>query len=249
MLTVEGLRAGYHGGTVLFGLSLTVAAGEVYGIVGHNGAGKTTLLHAIAGLVRAGEGRILLGERGVARTPTHRRALLGLGLVPQGRRVFGSLTVAEHLSVAARGGAWTRARVLDLLPRLGERLGHRGGQLSGGEQQMLAFARALLGQPKVLLLDEPTEGLVPALAKQIAETVAVLREEGIAVLVTAPGLDAVAGAADRIAVLTAGRLGPEHGGADVRADPGLVTKALALHASRTEPVAKGAAGNRPDEDA
>ncbi|GIG69966.1 ABC transporter ATP-binding protein [Phytomonospora endophytica] len=232
-LETTGLRAGYHGGTVLHGVDITVASGEVHALVGHNGAGKTTLVHALAGLVPATGGRVLLDGDDVTRHPTHRRARRGLALVPQGRRVFASLTVAEHLTLVKASGPWTPARVLDLFPQLAQRRGHRGAHLSGGEQQMLAFARALLAQPAVLLLDEPTEGLVPALAKQIAETVASVRDEGTAVLVTAPSLDSATSTADRVTVLTGGKTGVSADGDTVRADPGVIVAALALHGEAT----------------
>ncbi|MFC7466515.1 ABC transporter ATP-binding protein [Actinomadura keratinilytica] len=158
----------------------------MHAVVGHNGAGKTTLVHSVAGLMRPGSGTVRLGGRDVTGLPAHRIARAGIGLVPQGRRVFAGLTVAEHLRLSHRpppsGGAsrpsvWTPARVLELLPRLGERRGHRGASLSGGEQQMLALARALLASPSVLLLDEPTEGLAPALVQQVYDLVTTLAGE------------------------------------------------------------------------
>ncbi|MEV0646680.1 ABC transporter ATP-binding protein [Phytomonospora sp. NPDC050363] len=232
-LETTGLRAGYHGGTVLHGVDLTLARGEVHAVVGHNGAGKTTLVHALAGLVPARSGGVLLDGADVTRHATHHRARRGLALVPQGRRVFASLTVAEHLGLLKTRGPWTPARVLDLFPQLAARRGHKGAHLSGGEQQMLAFARALLAQPSVLLLDEPTEGLVPALAGQIAQTVASLRDEGMSVLVTAPSLDAATSTADRVTVLIGGRLGVSAPGETVRADPAVIVAALALHGEST----------------
>ncbi|HEY1177244.1 MAG TPA: ABC transporter ATP-binding protein [Phytomonospora sp.] len=232
-LETTDLHAGYHGGTVLHGVDFAVEAGQVHALVGHNGAGKTTLVHTIAGLVPATGGSVRLDGTDVTRHPTHRRARLGIALVPQGRRVFASLTVAEHLTLVKARGPWTPARVLDIFPQLAARRGHRGAHLSGGEQQMLAFARALLAQPAVLLLDEPTEGLVPALAMQIAETVAALRDDGMAVLVTAPSLDSATSTADRVTVLTGGRTGESADGDAVRADPSAVTGALALHGEST----------------
>ncbi|GLZ76760.1 ABC transporter ATP-binding protein [Actinorhabdospora filicis] len=226
MLTVSDLRAGYHGGEVLRGVSLTVTG--VHALLGHNGAGKTTFAHAVAGLLPLTSGSIDVDERPVERLAAHRRARLGLRLVPQGRRCFASLSVAEHLSLARRPGPWTAERVYEVFPGLAARRSHPGGKLSGGEQQMLALGRALVGQPRVLLLDEPAEGLVPALATAIADVVGVLRGEGVAVLVTAPAWDTVARVADEITVLTTGRVTAEFTGEEARAKPELVADALRL---------------------
>ncbi|MEV4138050.1 ATP-binding cassette domain-containing protein [Dactylosporangium sp. NPDC049742] len=181
-LTIEGLHAGYGGGTVLHGVDLTVPEGTALAVLGMNGAGKTTLVHTIAGLVKARSGSVRLGGTELARRPAHAIARAGVALVPQGRRVFASLTVAEHLTLSRRKGEWTRQRVLDLLPRLGERLTHKGNQLSGGEAQMLAIARALLTQPRLLLLDEPCEGLAVDLAARVRAVVAELTRTGLTVL-------------------------------------------------------------------
>ncbi|GAB3960553.1 hypothetical protein GCM10027614_82750 [Micromonospora vulcania] len=178
MLCVEQLSAGYAGGIVLHEVSLRVLPGSIQAVVGRNGAGKSTLVHTIAGLVRASSGRIEIDGVHVAGRQPHRIAQSGVGLVPQGRRVFSRLTVAEHLALAAApwraatpgGEGWTVARILELLPRLAARLRHRGCELSGGEQQMLAIARALLGQPRVLLLDEPCEGLSPTWRRAYASS-------------------------------------------------------------------------------
>jgi branched-chain amino acid transport system ATP-binding protein len=212
VLRIEDLRAGYRGGgTVLHGVSLEVAAGGVHAVVGANGAGKTTLIHTIAGLLRPASGRVRVDGRDVTAWPPHRRIRAGLGLVPQGRRVFAAVTVAEHLAIAYRRPAagragWDPGRVLELLPQLAARLRHRGELLSGGEQQMLAIARALLTQPRVLLLDEPTEGLAPALADQIRDLVGKLAADGTAILLAAPHPDLGVAVADRVTVLAAGRV-------------------------------------------
>ncbi|WP_327007707.1 ATP-binding cassette domain-containing protein [Dactylosporangium sp. NBC_01737] len=186
MLTVEHLSAGYGGGTVLHNLSLHLTAGQVCTVAGVNGAGKSTLVHTIAGLHQPTSGRIMLDGRDITRHSAACRARAGLGLVPQGRRVFATLTVAEHLTIAARPGPYTRDQILELFPALADRLGHRGSHLSGGEQQMLAIARALLTQPAVLLLDEPTEGLAASLAAHIDTTIPTLAAAGTAILRTAP---------------------------------------------------------------
>lgn len=241
MLELSGVSAGYHGGTVLHGVDLSVPAGSVHAVVGHNGAGKTTLVHTVAGLLRPSAGRVRLGGREVAGLPAHRIARAGIGLVPQGRRVFAGLTVAEHLRLAhrpPRSGAgrpspWTPARVLELLPRLGERRGHRGASLSGGEQQMLALARALLGSPSVLLLDEPTEGLAPALVEQVDALVSTLAGEGLAVLLVSPSPAQALRCADRLTVLTSGRATLGMDGEEACADPAALNAALELAPARS----------------
>ncbi|MCM2411070.1 ABC transporter ATP-binding protein [Streptomyces sp. RKAG290] len=237
MLELTGLTAGYHGGTVLHGLDLSVHAGTVHAVVGHNGAGKTTLVHTVAGLMRPGAGTVRLDGRDLTGQPAHRIARAGIGLVPQGRRVFAGLTVAEHLRLSyrpprrgdtTRPSVWTPARVLELLPRLGERRNNRGSALSGGEQQMLALARALLGSPSVLLLDEPTEGLAPVLVQQVHELVSTLAGEGIAVLLVSPSAVRAAECARTLTVLTSGRLTLRLDGASARADPTALNAALEL---------------------
>jgi branched-chain amino acid transport system ATP-binding protein len=202
MLSLRGVVAGYGGGRVLHGVDLAVPAGTVTAIVGPNGAGKTTLIHAVAGLVPVAAGTVELAGTLLSGRPAHRVARAGVALVPQGRRVFASLTVAEHFRVA--GGS--PDRVLQLFPRLGERLRHRGDQLSGGEQQMLAIARALLRRPRLLLLDEPCEGLAPDLAARIRALVGELAAEGTTVLLVEQDLDVVVEIADRVAVLDHGAL-------------------------------------------
>jgi branched-chain amino acid transport system ATP-binding protein len=230
VLRLEEVSAGYGGGTVLHRLTMAVRAGSVHAVVGHNGAGKTTLLHTVAGLQPASGGRILLSGRELTRQPAHQRARAGIGLVPQGRRVFASLTVAEHLRTAWRrtgpAGAWTPDRVLALLPQLAARRRHRGGQLSGGEQQMLAIARALLTQPRLLLLDEPTEGLAPNLAAEIERLIGQLAADGLTILLAAPQPALPLAVADEIAVLATGRLTQHLDRATLRARPDMLTAAL-----------------------
>ncbi|MFC6015878.1 ABC transporter ATP-binding protein [Plantactinospora solaniradicis] len=237
MLRVSGLFAGYDGGTVLHDVDLEVAAGRVQALVGRNGAGKSTLVHAIAGLLRPYRGVVSVDGRDLAGRPAHRVARAGVGLVPQGRRVFPRLTVAEHLSLAASvrrpdatrsGPNWTVPGVLELLPRLAERLRHRGNQLSGGEQQMLAIARALLTQPRVLLLDEPGEGLAPELAARVREVITGLATAGLSVLLVEQQLQHAVEVADRIAVLDYGRLVFADSTAAVRANPAPVEAVLSV---------------------
>lgn len=221
MLYINQLSSGHNGGTVIHSVNLTVPAGQVRALVGHNGAGKSTLLDTIAGLIRPSSGTVRVGDRDLTRLPAYLRNRAGIGYVPQGARVFASLTVAEHLGIAFRAtpGGWTPERVLRLLPHLVERRNHRGGQLSGGEKQMLALARALLTQPKALLLDEPTEGLSPVMVDVIRTAVVTLAAEGLAILLATPQPDFARSLAGHLTILTAGH----------------VTEELAIEALDTDP--------------
>ncbi|MDP3340741.1 ABC transporter ATP-binding protein [Frigidibacter sp.] len=209
MLQVRELEAGYGAVTVLRGLTLQAAPGEVLCVMGRNGAGKSTLMKAIMGLVPANAGEITLDGSRVSGLPAHEVPRLGIGYVPQGRRLFGDLTVAENIEIGLmtrRHGAATRERVLDLFPRLRERMGQVSRTLSGGEQQMLAIARALCIEPKVLLLDEPTEGLQPSMIALIRETVVALKATGVATVLVEQRVDAVLSVADRVAFVDHGRV-------------------------------------------
>lgn len=208
-LVVRGLTAGYAGSRVLDGVDLTVRPGEVVGLLGRNGVGKTTLLSTLVGWVRPSGGSIRLDGEELAGTATHAVARAGVAIVPQGRRVFAPLTVENNLKIAVpRGGArsWSVERVYELMPRLAERRRHRGDQLSGGEQQMLAVARALLLEPRLLLLDEPSDGLAPAVVDQVVEVISSLREEGLSVLLVEQDLHAAFKLSDRILVMQKGRI-------------------------------------------
>ncbi len=202
MLSIRGLVAGYGGGRVLHGIDLDVPSGTVTTVIGPNGAGKTTFVHAVAGLVAPAAGTVAFAGAVLSGRPAHRIARSGVALVPQGRRVFASLTVAEHLRLT--GGDSSAA--LSLFPELRRRLRHRGDQLSGGEQQMLAIARALLRRPRLLLLDEPCEGLAADVAGRVRALVRELARAGTTVLLVEQGHDAVPDLADQIAVLDHGRL-------------------------------------------
>jgi len=227
MLTLEGISAGYGEALVLRDLSLTVETGEILCLFGRNGAGKTTTLRAIMGLVPLSGGAVRLDGTDISSLPPHEVPKRGIGYVPQGRRLFTEMTVAENLEIGLMvrgGGAETRDWVLELFPRLRERLTQRAGTLSGGEQQMLATARALCIRPKVLLLDEPTEGLQPSMIEAIREVVARMRDEGVAVLLVEQRLDAVLSLADRVAFIEGGRNGATVAASELRADHELVMR-------------------------
>ncbi|MFC7477319.1 ABC transporter ATP-binding protein [Dankookia sp. GCM10030260] len=212
MLTVEDLAAGYGQSRVLSGIGLSVGAGEVVTLLGRNGMGKTTTVRAIMGLLPAAGGSLLGGRIGfdgaeVTGQPPHRIAQRGIGLVPEGRQVFPTLTVEENLTATARGTArWTLAAVYALFPRLAERRRNMGAQLSGGEQQMLAIGRALMTNPRLLILDEATEGLAPLIRAEIWAVLARLKAEGLAILLIDKNLGAVMRLADRHVVIEKGRV-------------------------------------------
>jgi len=227
ILAIAGLDAFYGEVQVLFGLDLALQRGEVLCLLGRNGAGKTTTLKAIMGLVRAAGGSIRLEGRDLAGLPAHEVPKAGIAYVPQGRRLFAEMTVAENIEIglmARKKGASVRDAVLDLFPLLRERLKQRSGTLSGGEQQMLAMARALCLEPKVLLLDEPTEGLMPSMIARIRETVAKLREQGVSTILVEQRVDAVLPVADRVAFIENGRNRETVAVEVLRADPSAVKR-------------------------
>jgi branched-chain amino acid transport system ATP-binding protein len=186
VLDILDIHTYYGDSHVLQGLTLRAEPGTVTAVLGRNGAGKTTLCRSLTGLTPARSGRILFDGVDTTRLAPHRIHETGISLVPQGRRIFTSLTVSENLAIAARqgrsGGAWSVDRVCALFPRLAERVHHRGGDLSGGEQQMLAIARALVANPLLLIMDEPTEGLAPSLVAEVGRLIGQLRQEGMSVL-------------------------------------------------------------------
>ena len=184
LLTIDRLRAGYGGAVVLDGVSLDVAQGRSLALLGRNGTGKTTLIDTIVGVTRYESGAMSFCGRDLTRLRPDQRAAAGIGWVPQERNIFGSLTVVENLTAVARPGPWTAARVLDMFPRLAERKSNLGTQLSGGEQQMLAIGRALVLNPRLLLLDEPLEGLAPILVEELLRALTrVVRDEGLSAIV------------------------------------------------------------------
>jgi len=227
LLTVAGLDCFYGEVQVLQGVGLSLRVGEVLCLLGRNGAGKTTTLKAIMGLVPAAAGSIRLEARELTALPAHDVPKTGVAYVPQGRRLFAEMTVAENLQIGlmARGrGEATKEAVLELFPLLRARLKQRSGTLSGGEQQMLAMARALCLEPKVLLLDEPTEGLMPSMIDRIRETVAGLRGRGVSTILVEQRVEAVLSLADRVTFIENGRSRETVGIDALRADPSLVKR-------------------------
>ena len=224
LLSVSGVRAGYADtGDVLQGVDLELAQGEVIALLGRNGVGKTTLMNSIVGLVRPRAGSIALDGRELAGASTHEIARAGIAIVPQGRRIFSRLTVEENLKLARRARAgreekWTLESVYELLPRLQERRRHRGNELSGGEQQMVAIGRALLANPRVLLFDEPSEGLAPLIVDRMTETIAGLRERGLSAIVVEQNLHVAVALADRVAIMAKGEIVHRATTAEFRAD-------------------------------
>jgi len=207
-LAVRDLHAYYGESHVLQGVSLDVADGESVALLGRNGAGKTTTINAIVGFVRPRGGTVRVRDRDITGKAPHRVAAAGVALVPQGRRVFADLTVLENLTIAARGngGGWDLARVLELFPTLERRLANRGDQLSGGEQQMVAIGRALLRDPVLLLLDEPSEGLAPKLVAEVGDALVHLRESGLSLLLVEQNLALATRVAQRVYVMNKGTI-------------------------------------------
>jgi branched-chain amino acid transport system ATP-binding protein len=233
LLRVEDLHTYYGQSHILRGVSFAIAARQSMGLMGRNGMGKTTLIRSIMGLVSPRGGSLWIDGRDATRDPAFRRAQAGLAYVPEGRGIFASLSVAEHLAVAERPGVgdrkdWTIPRVLELFPRLAQRLDHSGAQLSGGEQQMLAIARALLTNPRLLILDEATEGLAPIVREEIWRTIRLIRDSGIATLVVDKSVSDVAALANRIIVLVKGEVAFEGPPADLQADPALMHRHLGV---------------------
>jgi branched-chain amino acid transport system ATP-binding protein len=204
LLGVDGLETFYGASQALFGVSLSVEEGEVVALLGRNGMGKTTTIRSILGLNRPRRGSVFFGGRGIAGMQPHRIARLGIGLVPEGRRCFPNLTVRENLLAAARVGHWTEARVTELFPRLGERRDQFANTLSGGEQQMLAISRALMTNPRLLILDEATEGLAPVIRHDIWAAIRTLKANGQSILVVDKVLAELLPVSDRCFVLEKG---------------------------------------------
>ncbi len=233
MLRAEGLETYYGDSQVLFGMALEVGAGELVTLMGRNGMGKTTTVRSILGLTPARAGQVLLDGAPLHGRPPHAVARAGLGLVPEGRQIFPNLTVAENLVATAtnrsgRDDPWTEQRVYGLFPRLAERRDNMGGQLSGGEQQMLAIGRALMTNPRLLILDEATEGLAPLIRSEIWSCLAGLKADGQAILVIDKNVDALARLADRHTIIEKGRVAWTGDAAAFRADPSLKERYLGV---------------------
>ena len=205
MLEVSGIEAFYGASQALFGVDLAVEDGAVVALMGRNGMGKSTTIRSVCGLTPARAGRITFAGEDLARLPPHRIARLGIGLVPEGRRCFPNLTVRENLVAAARDGKWTLDAVVGLFPRLGERTAQYASTLSGGEQQMLAIGRALMTNPRLLILDEATEGLAPVIRQDIWRAIRTLKGEGQSILVVDKTMAELLPVADRCAILEKGR--------------------------------------------
>jgi branched-chain amino acid transport system ATP-binding protein len=223
---MRNIEAGYGHAQVLFGLSLTIGEGEVVTLIGRNGMGKTTTVRTLMGLVRAKAGEITLAGERIEKLPSHSIARLGVGLVPEGRQIFPNLSVRENLVMAGidrNWGAepWTFDRVIDFFPRLGERLSNSGTQLSGGEQQMLAIGRALMTNPRLLVLDEATEGLAPVIREEIWTRLGMLKRSGLSILVIDKELEALCELADRHYVLEKGEIAWTGSTAELMANPSI----------------------------
>ena len=228
-LEFKGVSAGYGETVVLEDLSLALAPGESISIIGRNGVGKTTLLATVMGHTTLHKGDVALAGTSIARVPVHRRALMGLGFVPQEREIFPSLTVRENLEVGARAGAWTLERIYGLFPNLKERLSNKGNQLSGGEQQMLSIARALLTNPTVLLMDEPTEGLAPVIVEALAEVMSQLRKAGgLSIILVEQNSRVALEFSPRTVIMDKGRIVYDGESAPLRADPERLAKFIGV---------------------
>ena len=231
MLEMRSVSSGYDGARVLQGVSLSLSAGEIVCILGRNGAGKTTMMKTIMGLIRADSGQILYHGTDLLDVPPHQIAGLGIGYIPQGRRLFSELTVAENLEIGLMAGGKgnaTRDKVLAMFPRLAERLHQRANTLSGGEQQMLATGRALCLEPQMLLLDEPTEGLQPSMIALIRDTVVALKETGVGILLVEQRVDAVLSIADKVMFLENGKSQDIMPASTLRENPDLLKKYIGV---------------------
>jgi branched-chain amino acid transport system ATP-binding protein len=227
-LTLDRVDALYGDSHVLHAVSFELKAGKVLALLGRNGAGKTTCMNTVIGWLRPRKGRVRLFGEPIERLPPEAISRKGIGLVPQGRRVFPTLTVEENLVVSKRGAGWSLAKVFDLFPRLKERAGQHAGSLSGGEQQMLAIGRALMGNPRVLLMDEPSEGLAPLIVAEVGRTIARLKAEGQSILLVEQNVKLAFELADDVVILNTGRVAFAGAAADVRDDRALITQHLGV---------------------
>jgi len=233
LLRIDNLSAGYGEAVILHGICLSLAQGETLALLGRNGTGKTTLINTIAGAARQHAGSILLGGVALHTLAPHQRAAAGIGWVPQERDIFKSLTVLENLTAVARPGAWTPSRVFDMFPRLAERKSNMGNQLSGGEQQMLAVGRALVLNPKLLLLDEPLEGLAPIIVEELLRAIArIAHNEGLSVIIVEQHPQAILAISHQTVVLDQGRVIHSGSASDLQAQPALLDSLLGIASTK-----------------
>jgi branched-chain amino acid transport system ATP-binding protein len=229
LLAIEGLRAGYGEAVVLSAMSLRLPESQVLALLGRNGTGKTTLINSIVGVTRRFAGTVAVGGRDITTMRPDQRARSGIGWVPQERNIFRSLTVEENMTAVAQPGYWTVDKVYEMFPRLKERRNNFGNQLSGGEQQMLAIGRALTLNPKVLLLDEPTEGLAPIIVDELLKALGTItRSGGICSIIVEQHAQKILGLADRVVILERGAIVHDVASAEVRADPAVLERYLGV---------------------
>ena len=232
LLKVDNVRAGYGEAVVLNDVSFALGEGQTLALLGRNGTGKTTLINTLAGATRHHAGSISLGGVALHKLPSHLRAAAGIGWVPQERNIFKSLTVEENLTAIARPGRWTLERIYELFPRLAERRRNLGNQLSGGEQQMLAIARALILNPRVILLDEPLEGLAPILVEELLAALRrIIRDEGMSAILVEQNAQKVLAVTDRAAIIERGTVVHEGTSAELAADRALLESHLGVTAA------------------
>jgi len=229
LFAIDSLRAGYGEAVVLPNMSLRLQDGQVLALLGRNGTGKTTLINSIVGVTRRFGGTIALGGSDLTGLRPDQRARAGIGWVPQERNIFRSLTVEENMTAVAQPGPWTVARVYEMFPRLKERRNNFGNQLSGGEQQMLAIGRALTLNPKVLLLDEPTEGLAPIIVEELLTALGkITRTGGICSIIVEQNAQKILGLADRVVILERGTIVHDAASSALKADPAVLERHLGV---------------------
>jgi branched-chain amino acid transport system ATP-binding protein len=229
LLAIEGLRAGYGEAVVLPGMTLSIPEGQVLALLGRNGTGKTTLINSIIGITRRFGGKLSLGGLDITPMRPDQRARAGIGWVPQERNIFRSLTVEENMTAVAQPGPWTVERIYEMFPRLRERRQNFGNQLSGGEQQMLAIGRALILNPKVLLLDEPTEGLAPIIVEELLRALgAITRSGGICSIIVEQNAHKILGLADRVVILERGTIVHDAASRVLKDDPAVLERYLGV---------------------
>jgi branched-chain amino acid transport system ATP-binding protein len=229
LLCIENLRAGYGDAVVLPNMSLNLAESQVLALLGRNGTGKTTLINSIVGVTRCFGGSITLKGEDLTAMRPDQRARAGIGWVPQERNIFKSLTVEENMTAVAQPGPWTVAKIYEMFPRLKERRNNFGNQLSGGEQQMLAIGRALTLNPKVLLLDEPTEGLAPIIVEELLKALGVItRAGGICSIIVEQNAQKILGLADRVVILERGAIVHDAASAELKTNPAVLERFLGV---------------------